>query len=247
MSKGIWSAASGAISQIASLEAAANDIANAGTAGYRATQPVFRQAMVRAQGSGREGRIQTQSVRYARVDGAAMDMTPAEMKSTGRPLDVALRGEGYFVVKTSDGQERYTRVGSLQLTKDGTISTPSGEAFLGKDGRPLKIPAGGDVTVSGDGTLSRKGEAMGQLRVVRFADPGRLERDGTNRYRATQASGAPTAAEVPVESGTLEGSNVTPVRGMLQVLATTRAFEASERALAAFKDADSRAISIMKG
>ena len=88
---------------------------------------------------------------------------------------------------------------------------------------------------------------MGQLRVVRFADPGRLERDGTNRYRATQASGAPTAAEVPVESGTLEGSNVTPVRGMLQVLATTRAFEASERALAAFKDADSRAISIMKG
>ncbi|MFO0565991.1 MAG: flagellar hook-basal body complex protein [Polyangiaceae bacterium] len=121
MATGIWSAASGAVAQSFSLDVAANNVANAGTPGFRADRAVFRQELARATARG-----EARGLRYNLTRTAAPSFVPGELVSTGRPLDVALRSENsLFAVRSADGV-RYTRAGSLTLSADGKLTTPEG-------------------------------------------------------------------------------------------------------------------------
>src|SRR5262249_28058953 len=122
MSDGIWSATSGAIGQVTALDVAAENVANASTPGFHGNRAGFGEVLTHAVHK-RAGGF---DLKYAVAATPAADLTPGATVVTGRPLDVAIRGEGYLVVKTAQG-ERYTRSGSLRIDSQGAVLTAGGD------------------------------------------------------------------------------------------------------------------------
>lgn len=233
MSQGVYAAMSGAMAQEAMLECAAQNLANAGTGGFRGVRPVFHEVMAQAQNGS--------SVRYTAMTGAILDVTPGEVHETGNPLDVALAASDFLAVSTPRG-ERYTRAGALKLAADGTLHVGSGDPVLGEAGKPLRVPSGGAVTIDTDGTVRADGAAAGRLRLVSFARPEAMTPDG-NMLLSPGGAGAPVPSGKLVQVGALEGSNASPIRGMTELMRATRLFEAYQRAIDAFHEADKKAAS----
>ncbi len=244
MSDGIWSALSGAVGQMAVLDTAANNVANASTPGFRADRPMFKEILSRASTARANAAVQKgqwRNVRYSAVDAVAPDMSPGQITQTGRPLDVAIRGDGMFTVKTPQG-ERYTRVGGVKVATDGTLTTPDGHPYLGTDKRPIKVPpASIDASISPDGTVRAGGSVVGTLQIVSFAKPGELRKAEPALFQATPGAGAPKVIPAVLEPKSIEGSNVSAVKGMVELIGATRGFEACQSVIEAFKDADRRA------
>jgi flagellar basal body rod protein FlgG len=181
------------------------------------------------------------------VDGVAANSSPGGFLSTGRSLDVAIHGDGMFAVSTARGV-RYTRLGSLQVATDGRLVTREGDLFLNRDSKPIRVPPGvTDVSVGSDGVVQSGNEIFGQLALVNFKNPAGLGREGALIYRATPASGPPGLSTATIEPNMLEQSNVSVVKGMVDIVGASRGFEACERAIDAFKDADRRAAMALMG
>jgi flagellar basal-body rod protein FlgF len=251
MSDGIWSALSGAVGQLAVLDNAANNVANAGSPGFRADHAMFREVLSRAQVRGRgaaaANRAQWKNVRYAAVDVVAHDTTSGAFVQTGRPLDCAIRGDGFFAVKTTQGV-RYTRLGATKISADGTLTTKDGDPYLGVNGKPIKVPpSGSDAAIGPDGTVRAAGATAGTLAMFRFQNAAQLEKTGALLFQPSASSGAATKADATLETSTLEQSNVSAVKGMVDIVAATRGFDACERAIDAFKEADRRAAMSLMG
>jgi len=218
MSNGIWSAVSGVVAQSTALDANANNLANASTAGFKADTPVFREQLMTAV----QGGLAVQHMRFAAVDGMAHDLTPGSTQETGRPLDVAIRGDGFFAVSTEAG-ERYTRWGSFWISASGELVNAEGNRVLGEAGRPISVPPdGGAISIGRDGSVQVNGGTVGRLRVVRFANQAALEREGQLLFRATEPSGAARVAPADLATGAVEGSNVSVVKGMTRIVSSTR-------------------------
>lgn len=204
-------------------ERVANNLANANTVGYKRDR-LFTQALeerIDAEGAPRSDRRVTQGA----------DPQQGALQATGNPLDVALDGEGFFVTTdAATGANRYTRAGQFTLSPDGALQTPAGHAVEGEGG-PIQIPPeSGPVQIAKDGTIRAGEQQVGKLRVVRFENPLQLERlDGA----AFAAAGAePLPAETPrVIQGHLEGSNVSPVAEMTDMIEHFRTFESQQKML----------------
>jgi flagellar basal body rod protein FlgG len=240
MSDGIWSAASGAIGQVTALDVAAENVANASTPAFHGSRAVFREVLTHAQRK-RAGGF---DLKYAVAATPAADMTQGPLMVTGRPLDVAIRGEGYLVVKTAQG-DRYTRSGALRVGNDGTLLTAGGDVVLGTDKRPVKVPVAEDVGIEPDGTVRSAGAAAGQIQIVEFDNPQGLTPEGNYLMRAESTAGKPRISASTLESGALESSNVSAVRGMIDIVSASRAFEICEKSIESFRDADRRAVDLM--
>jgi len=237
MGDGIWAAVSGATSQQIALDVTANNLANASDRGFRADRVVFEDSLAKAQSR----QPATQSLRYANVGKIVTDFTRGATEPTGRPLDVAIRGDGFFVVKTEAG-ERYTRVGDMQLAKDGTVTTREGDPVLDTNRRPIRLPKNAsDVSITEDGTVRSAAGTAGKLLVVGFENPTTLEHDTSMLFRAGAQTSKPQSRTTNLDIAALEGSNYTPVKGMIDIVAITRTFDACERAIDAFRDADRKA------
>ncbi len=244
MSAGIWAAASGAVAQINAVDIAANNVANAMTPGYRADRETFDQVLVDAL----DGNDATTSLRYVRTGTVTPDFAVGEIRQTGRSLDVALNGEGFFVVKTPRG-ERYTRAGNIQLRGDGTLVTQQGaHEYLGPAGRPLQVsPGAKSVTLARDGALLVDGEEAGRLKVVRFNNVDALKKEEHVLLRAEAAAGKPIETDTPVESEALELSNANAMKAMTGLTGATRTFEMLSRVIEAFSEADRKAANDLMG
>jgi flagellar basal body rod protein FlgG len=167
------------------------------------------------------------------------DLRPGMMASTGRDLDVALDGPGFFVIQTPEG-ERYTRDGAFMRRSDGVLTTRDGNPVLGEDG---EIRFGTEaVKIAEDGTI-QVGEAVaGRLKVVAFDAPGDLERESGVRFRAA-GDATPTAATARIVPGSLEAANVSVVERMAALTEISRAFEGLQRGISVLaNDVDGRAI-----
>ena len=238
MSTGIWSAASGAVSQMSALDVAANNVANASTPGFRADRALFRQELNRAS----DKSAGTRSMRYSLTRTVEPDRKQGQLVYTGRDMDVALRQpDTWFVVKTPQG-ERYTRAGAIQVAVDGTLKTPEGFQYLGSnhtvlhartDARSIAISASGAITV--DDT-----ETGQQLAVVTFAKPEGLVKEGSVLVRATPAAGRARAAEPDLEMATLETSNSSALGGMTSLVQASREFEMLTKVIEAFSQVEQR-------
>src|SRR5262249_14205689 len=135
--------------------------------------------------------------------GGMLDFSTGALRQTGRSLDVALTGDGFFVVQTPRG-ERYTRDGSFTLDAAGQLVTAHGDLVIG-DGGPITIRPG-EVSVSEDGRITVAGQEMGRLKLVRFQEPrSALLKEGDSLFAAT-GSERPQEATIPVQQGTLESS-----------------------------------------
>jgi len=229
MSSGIYIATAGAVAQSTALDATANNIANATTAGFRADRVTFREALA----SARSPDIELVGTGTTRIDSQAGALTASE-----NPLDLALDGDGYFAVQTPNGP-RYTRAGNFQLDDAHNLVTTEGFAVRGEGGAPINIPPEAtQISVAVDGTVSADGAELGKLELVRFA-PSQVKREGGTLF---SASGRPTTGDPPkVRSGMLEASNVNIVRGVVDLVKVSRSYEALMRMIQGYHDVESRA------
>lgn len=239
MSKGIYTALSGAIASSTALDVTAENLANASTAGFRKLRPVFREVLERET----TPRLSAKHGHFTKVGSTAIDTTPGALRNTGRSLDVALP-KGMFIAVDSRGGERYSRAGSLAVDSEGKL-TLAGSPVVGESGEPIVVDGGpGELTIKTDGEVVRGEDHFGRLKLVTFTDPGGLTPIGGSLYEATPASGDATVAPCELAVGALEDSNASPIDAMSELVKATRTFEAYERAIDTFRDADKRIVTL---
>ena len=200
----------------------ANNVANVTTNGFKARSLRFEEYLsptARADSFPRNSRI----LSYVQDKGIGVDLTQGSVEMTGNPLDVAIRGEGCFVLQTSAG-ERYTRDGAFQLNAAGELVTASGARVAGENGPITFSPQDGRIEIGADGTITTAQGQRGKLRLVRFADPRSLANEGDNLFSSPQP-GQPLGAKGRVESGAIERSNVRPVVEMSRLVEVSRAYQ----------------------
>lgn len=219
MDRMIYLSMSGAKATMQRQDTLANNLANASTAGFRAELQAFRAVPVL--GSGASTRV------YALETTPAYDNTPGAITSTGRNLDVAMKGNAWLAVQALDGTEAYTRGGSLDLAADGTLTTRNGMPALG-DGGPIQVPPNTEVSIGSDGTVSARAvngvsTVVGRLKLVTPEAP--LQRGEDGLFRGADGD-LPADAAARVQDGALEGSNVSAIETMVSMIAAARQFEA---------------------
>ncbi len=245
MSTGIWSAASGAVGQIAALDTSAQNIANTTTPGYRAEEVVFRQTLVNAV----DKNTGTTSQRYAISRTTSPDFRAGQMTATGRPLDVAIPDDkSFFVVSTPQG-DRYTRAGSFRMSVNGTLTTPDGYPVLATNHRPMQVdPRSRNVSLARDGSLIADGVTGPKLATVSFPNLQGLERDGQVLFKADpKLTGKVYQTDTLLENNSVELSNANAVTGMTSLVTTSRNFEMISKVIEAFGEIDKRAASGIMG
>lgn len=217
------------------MDLIANNIANMSASGFRAEKLLAEQVPVDA-GT-------RQKINFVQDVAVVRDLTPGGMIPTNNPLDVAIEGDGYFVVGTDEG-DRYTRSGQFRLNDLGEITTASGDSVLDDGGAPLAIPAeSGPITIAPDGTVSTPDTVIGRLNLVAFEDRQDLQKAGEGLYRTDQA---PTpATDSRLIQGLLEGSNVRAVVEMTEMMSTVRAYQGTQKIIDTHHEMERRMVERM--
>lgn len=205
-------------------EVVSHNLANVSTNGFRAELAAFRAVPVR--GDGASSRV------YALESTVGYSNAPGTVQTTGRPLDVAVKGNSWLAVQALDGTEAYTRAGALEVNAEGVLTDVQGRPVVG-DGGPLTIPANAVVEVASDGTVSAKvgrerPQPLGRLKLVTPEVP--LQRGTDGLFRAADGD-LPADPAARLQSGALEGSNVNAVESMVAMIAAARQFEQQMKAL----------------
>jgi flagellar basal-body rod protein FlgF len=211
------------------LEVVANNIANINTTGFKADGAVFAEFLT-PEARAEQFLSPDQQLSFVQDRITWHDMGQGTVQRTGNPLDVAIDGDGMLVVQTAAG-ERYTRNGALQLNGTGELVTSSGDKVMGDSGPIVLASTDRDIVVTKDGTIRvREGQSLnsdstrGRLRVVTFANPQLLLKDGASMFRAPDGVLPQPAASVNIEQGSLEKSNVRSVIEMTRMIELTRAY-----------------------
>lgn len=223
MDRLIYTALSGATHSLMEQQISANNLANVNTPGFRAEMEMSQSSQIG--GNGFSSRILTQE------SASGINDSTAAVDKTGRPLDVAIQGEGYIAVQDSDGSEVYTRNGNIQQNDQGQL-TIDGRPVLGDNG-PIVLPPNAIASFGSDGTLSvtpDDGDVTATMDVDRLK---LVNIPVQNLAKNAQgmlitADGRPAAVDenIKVSGGFLEGSNVSAVSEMLASISLNRQFEA---------------------
>ncbi|MBI3436527.1 MAG: flagellar basal-body rod protein FlgF [Proteobacteria bacterium] len=211
------------------LDAVANNLANINTAGFKAEGAIFERFLLPgARSESFSGA--DRAINFVRDRSTWHDMSQGATQKTGNPLDVALDGQGFLVVQTPRG-ERYTRNGALQISAQGQLVTSEGFVVQGENGPIVLQPLDRDISISADGRVSvveganSKTESLrGKLRVVNFAQPQRLRKDGSSTFAAAAGADAQPAPQVRIVQGSVEKSNVRGIVEMARMVEINRAY-----------------------
>lgn len=201
------------------MQVLAHNVANLSTTGFRREGVVFSEFVRRLDGGEEPLSMAAANARQTYLDQGGLS-------HTGGPLDLAIEGDGFFLVETPAG-ERLTRAGHFLRNAEGEMVTPEGHRLLDIGGAPVFLPAdAGPIGIADDGTVSVGGEPLAQLGLVRPEDPSQIRREGGNLLLAT---GEILPAENAVlHQGFLEESNVNPISEMARLIAVQRAYEAGQ-------------------
>jgi len=226
MNRAVYTLASGGLAAQARLDAVTQNLANVGTAGYKAGRPIFRLHPLDVSQLGLPEPPELRAAAQETESETIRDFSQGPVRATGNPLDVAVAGEGFFVVATPRG-ERYTRQGSFGLDGEGYLVTEHGDRVQGDNG-DLRIGTG-DVAIGDDGQISVDGISGGRLKLVGFGEHPPLMAEG-NALFAPAAGAVPvpidaTATQTHVEQGSLEAANIDAVKGMIELVEVSRGFE----------------------
>jgi flagellar basal-body rod protein FlgF len=222
----IYLSMSGAKATMQRQDVLANNLANASTVGFRAELQAFRSVPILGDGASTRA--------FALETTPGYDPTPGVVTQTGRPLDVAAKGNSWFTVQALDGTEAYTRAGSFEINSESALVTKSGLPVMG-DGGPIQLPQEATVSIGGDGTITAIGTdgkvtTAGKLKMVTPDEGVQLQRGEDGLFRG--ADGDLSADEnARLSDGALEGSNVSAVDSMVSMIAAARQFEAQMKML----------------
>lgn len=218
------------------------NLANVSTNGYKAQNGAFRALPVIGPGA---------ATRTFVVDSTpTADLSSGTMKSTGRPLDVAVQGHGWIAVQDAKGAEAYTRDGSLQVSSSGLLVTSKGQPVLG-DGGPITIPDSSEVTIGKDGSISvvtnnqfNATTTIGRIKLVNPADTNMVRGDD-GLFRQKSGQPATTDASVNLASSVLESSNVNAVDALIGVIDQSRFFDMQIKLMQTADDNANRAAAVL--
>jgi flagellar basal-body rod protein FlgF len=204
------------------MEAIANNVANLNTNGYKADRVTFTPYVQRPAGA-----AVSAWMTFPKLGAPHREMQEGTINTTSNPLDVALRGDAYFVVDTAKGT-RFTRNGHLGLDTMNRIVSAGGDPILDDRNRPLVVPQdAGQITINSDGSVSAGEQRIGKIQLVAFDNTQQLIRTGGGLY----SSSAPSkpATDVQIVQGALETANVEPVLEMTRMMETARAYEQAQK------------------
>jgi len=210
---------------VQALDASTHNVANINTPGYKAVSMSFL-----PDPEGRwEGRIPTMPREY-------VDFSQGAVTETGNPLDMAVDGDGFFVVSTPDG-EAYTRDGRFTVNNDGELTSLEGHPVMSKQG--AVVINGNDVSVSAEGALRVDDIEIGKLRIVSFDNPSALTAAGSGLfYDDSGEAGLQEDGDSKVAGRSLEQSNVATIREMVRLIDTHRVFESYQKVMQTVQDMD---------
>ncbi|HAZ77995.1 MULTISPECIES: flagellar basal body rod protein FlgF [Enterobacteriaceae] len=244
MDRLLFTAVSGASHSLMQQQISANNLANANTTGFRADIALSQSEAVRGLGFATRVMVQPQT--------SGVDASSAAAERTGRPLDVAIQGEGYIAVQNSDGSEVYTRNGNMVQNEAGQL-TINGYPVLGDNG-PIVLPPNAIASFGRDGTLSitpDDGDVTATMDIDRLKlvtiPPENLAKNGQGMIVTADGSRAPLDENINVSGGYLEGSNVTAVTEMLASISLSRQFEAQIKMMKAAQDLSEAGNRLLRG
>jgi flagellar basal-body rod protein FlgF len=224
MDRLIYLSMAGAKATMQRQDVLAHNLANASTNGFRAELQAFRAVPV--EGDGASTRV------YALESTVGYSAEAGVVQSTGRPLDVAMRGNAWLAVQALDGTEAYTRAGALALDAAGNLVTGNGLPVQGEGG-PITAPEGATLSIAPDGNVSAAvgnapPEVLGRLKLV--TPEGALARGTDGLFRGLDGD-LPADPNARLQDGALEGSNVSAVETMVAMISAARQFEQQMKAL----------------
>ena len=247
--RALFTAATGMEAQQTRIDAIANNLANVSTSGYKKQVPGFEDLFYETLAA--PGAVNAAGVALptgaqighgVRLGSVGRVHTQGDRVTTGRELDFAVDGNGYFQIELPTGETAYTRDGAFELDRDGNLVTRTGALLLPN----LTVPVDAtNLTMADDGTLTAliagnpNPVVLGQIEVARFANPAGLRALGSNQFSVTEASGdAETgtpgdAGFGSISQGFLESSNVNMAEELVRMILAQRAFEVNSRVIQA--------------
>ncbi|MBU2894920.1 flagellar basal-body rod protein FlgF [Colwellia sp. D2M02] len=245
MDKLLYIAMSGAKQNMNALAVNANNLANAKTTGFKADLAQARS--MQAYGEGMATRV------FSMTERASQNFDSGALLTTGRSLDVAIGGEGFFAVQGKDGQEAYTRGGHLRVTETGALETNDGELVIGEAGpiflplpvNNIQISRDGTIMVQPEGAPSTVQEEVARIKLVN-PDVRLIDKGNDGLFRAKDGQVLQADINVQVQGGALESSNVNPVNEMTEMIALQRQFEMQLKMMKTAEENDSSASSLLR-
>ena len=220
----------------------ANNMANMTTTGFKGSRPMFEEYLLGKGGPASIDPASRGKVAFVDVKATLRDTSQGAMETTGNPTDLALQGEGFFVVETANGP-RYTRNGHFSIDPQGNLTTLDGLRILGEGDRPINLPrTGGIMTVSAEGGISVNGTQAGRLQLVEFDNRQVLQAEGNSLF-STPSGNAPTpATATKAIQGMLETSNVQSISEMTRMIEVSRSYQSIQSIITAQNDLERSAI-----
>ncbi|KTD32101.1 flagellar basal body rod protein FlgF [Legionella moravica] len=234
----LYNAVNGGRSDFKRQELIANNLANINTPGFKADL-YQAQTMYMSDANGVNEKS-GQSFVVQAPNG--IDLTPGEIITTGRDLDVAIDGDGWMAVRDGQGNEAYTRGGSLRLDVNRQLITASGKVVMG-DGGPISIPPAKSIEIGNDGTITiipLEGDVkslaiLDRIKLVKL-DRTNIVKNDEGLMQLKQGGIAKADSTVKVINGAIEGSNVKAIDQMVGMISAGREFDAQMKILSTVDD-----------
>ena len=260
MLRSMYAGVSGLRTHQQMMDVTGNNIANVSTSGFKSSATVFQdtlsQTLAGAAAPTADGTVPpfggtnpAQIGLGVRLGGISTNLAQGSSQLTGRATDIAVQGDGYFVIQTGN-EALYTRAGSFSLDARGQLTTPAGGLVLGIDDEPITVPVDGSIesfTIAPDGKVNGVKsdgtgiELLGQIKIATFANPAGLAKVGGSLLRATVNSGPVIEGDdagVPgadgrglLAVGVLEMSNVDLAQEFTNLVIAQRGFQANSRVI----------------
>lgn len=244
MDRALYVAMSGAKQTMLVQTANTHNLANLGTTGFRADLESLRAMPLF--GPGLPTRV------YAMAERPVVELAEGVVQSTGRDLDMAIKGQGWFAVQAPDGTEAYTRAGDLRIGAGGVLLNGEGYPVLGNGG-PIVVPPAEKIELGVDGTISinpvgQKGNALAVLDRIKLVkpDPLQLVKGDDGLMRIKGGGDSEPDASVTLVPGALESSNVNPVEALVKQITLSRQFEMQVKVMKAADDNDQVSTQMMR-
>ena len=237
MDKGIYVAITGSVLRMTELDNVAGNVANISTNGYKRTLFSSRLYPITEALPRTAPAIYPNASAMTAISKFSVDQVQGTIQTTGNPLDLGIQGEGFFAVEVK-GQTGYTRNGSFSIAKDGTLVTSSGYKVMGTDSKPIRISKEGTSApvIATDGSITIDGNAVGTIKLVNVAD---IQNISDSLYSGMEKG----SAKGDIVQGTIERSNVNPVRELIAMISAQREFQTLQQVIRTFDQIAQKTVS----